>query len=225
MLWCNIHHMDPMNLIPNEYYIGIVKLQHECQGLSKYVSLWFSMSQRQNFLLLVVKLIDRFYHLIMVRLFWTLCLINMVFTSKKGREFPDPLFAEQWHLVSVESSSSVFMFIYTLLIILINVFYYIFQHGDMQVIPAWNRGYTGKGVVVAVVDDGLRWNHPDWRYIQLAHYRSLRQVSNRNNWETYWLSFKPVRTISQTFEKLFVFGRVPFGNFPENVSGQGKDEI
>ena len=131
----------------------------------------------------------------------------------------------KWHLVSVESSSSVFMFIYTLLIILINVFYYIFQHGDMQVIPAWNRGYTGKGVVVAVVDDGLRWNHPDWRYIQLAHYRSLRQLSNRNNWETYWLSFKPVRTISQTFEKLFVFGRVPFGNFPENVSGQGKDEI
>ena len=153
--------MDPMNLIPNEYYIGIVKLQHECQGLSKYVSLWFSMSQRQNFVVLVVKLIDRFYHLIMVRLFWTLCLINMVFTSKKGREFPDPLFAEQWHLVSVESSSSVFMFIYTLLIILVNVFYYIFQHGDMQVIPAWNRGYTGKGVVVAVVDDGLQWNHPD----------------------------------------------------------------
>ena len=119
----------------------------------------------------------------------------------------------KWHLVSVESSSSVFMFIYTLLIILVNVFYYIFQHGDMQ------------GVVVAVVDDGLQWNHPDWRYIQLAHYRSLRQLSNRNNWETYWLSFKPVRTISQTFEKLFVFGRVPFGNFPENVSGQGKDEI
>ena len=67
----------------------------------------------------------------------------------------------KWHLVSVESSSSVFMFIYTLLIILVNVFYYIFQHGDMQVIPAWNRGYTGNGVVVAVVDDGVQWNHPD----------------------------------------------------------------
>jgi subtilisin family serine protease len=25
---------------------------------------------------------------------------------------------------------------------------------------AWARGYTGKGVVVVVVDDGLEWTHP-----------------------------------------------------------------
>ena len=26
---------------------------------------------------------------------------------------------------------------------------------------AWEAGYTGKGVVVTILDDGLEWNHPD----------------------------------------------------------------
>ena len=42
-----------------------------------------------------------------------------------------------------------------------------FQHGggldgfDMNVIPAWRKGYSGKGVVVSILDDGIQTNHPD----------------------------------------------------------------
>ena len=32
---------------------------------------------------------------------------------------------------------------------------------DMNVTGAWKLGYSGKGVVVSVVDDGLERNHPD----------------------------------------------------------------
>ncbi|XP_063406079.1 furin-1-like [Mytilus trossulus] len=32
---------------------------------------------------------------------------------------------------------------------------------SMKVIEAWNLGYSGKGVVIAVVDDGLQTDHPD----------------------------------------------------------------
>lgn len=43
----------------------------------------------------------------------------------------------------------------------------VFQNGgakdgyDMNVAPAWKRGYTGKGVVVSILDDGIQTNHPD----------------------------------------------------------------
>lgn len=32
---------------------------------------------------------------------------------------------------------------------------------SMNVKSAWGAGYTGKGVLVAVVDDGVNMNHPD----------------------------------------------------------------
>eukprot|EP00091_Calanus_sinicus_P000556 TRINITY_DN10490_c0_g1_i1.p1 TRINITY_DN10490_c0_g1~~TRINITY_DN10490_c0_g1_i1.p1 ORF type:complete len:109 (+),score=18.88 TRINITY_DN10490_c0_g1_i1:517-843(+) len=32
---------------------------------------------------------------------------------------------------------------------------------DMNVKPAWRKGYTGKGVVVSILDDGIQHNHPD----------------------------------------------------------------
>ncbi|KAI1301502.1 Furin-like protease 2 [Halotydeus destructor] len=50
----------------------------------------------------------------------------------------DPLYKEQWYL----------------------------NHGarggfDMNVAGAWARGYTGKGIVVTILDDGIQPNHPD----------------------------------------------------------------
>lgn len=43
----------------------------------------------------------------------------------------------------------------------------LFQNGgakdglDMNIGPAWQKGYTGKGVVVSILDDGIQTNHPD----------------------------------------------------------------
>lgn len=31
----------------------------------------------------------------------------------------------------------------------------------MNVIPAWEEGITGRGVVVTILDDGLEKDHPD----------------------------------------------------------------
>lgn len=32
---------------------------------------------------------------------------------------------------------------------------------DMNIEPAWQKGYTGQGVVVSILDDGIQTNHPD----------------------------------------------------------------
>ncbi|GAB1606479.1 proprotein convertase subtilisin/kexin type 4-like isoform X1 [Argonauta hians] len=36
-------------------------------------------------------------------------------------------------------------------------------HGgyDMNVIPAWNSGFSGKGIVISILDDGIEKDHPD----------------------------------------------------------------
>lgn len=53
-----------------------------------------------------------------------------------------------------------------------------FQNGgakdglDMNVVPAWQKGYTGKGVVVSILDDGIQTNHPDLS----QNYVSLLQM-------------------------------------------------
>ena len=31
----------------------------------------------------------------------------------------------------------------------------------MNVEPAWQKGYTGRGVVMSILDDGIQHNHPD----------------------------------------------------------------
>lgn len=47
------------------------------------------------------------------------------------------------------------------------IFVFCFQNGgakdglDMNLGPAWQKGYTGKGVVVSILDDGIQTNHPD----------------------------------------------------------------
>ena len=52
--------------------------------------------------------------------------------------FIDPMFAEAWYLSS-ESS----------------------RKFSMNIQEAWKLGYSGAGVVVSVLDDGLEWSHPD----------------------------------------------------------------
>ncbi|KZS13967.1 furin-like protease 2 [Daphnia magna] len=60
------------------------------------------------------------------------------FALGKGSEFPDPFYREQWYLHGGS------------------------QEGfDMNVIPAWRKGYSGKGIVVSILDDGIQTNHPD----------------------------------------------------------------
>lgn len=55
------------------------------------------------------------------------------------------------------------------------------QHGgsqegfDMNVIPAWRKGYSGKGIVVSILDDGIQTNHPDLaqNYVMLILFFQL----------------------------------------------------
>lgn len=55
--------------------------------------------------------------------------------------FPDPLFPEQWHLKNTG------------------------QHGspgeDIHIEPVWEKGITGQGIIIGIVDDGLQYKHPD----------------------------------------------------------------
>lgn len=60
--------------------------------------------------------------------------------KKEGWTQPrDPLFGEQWHLNEIQD----------------------IPHVHINVIDAWKQGYSGDGVNIAVVDDGLQKSHPD----------------------------------------------------------------
>ncbi|KAL1138007.1 hypothetical protein AAG570_009702 [Ranatra chinensis] len=59
-------------------------------------------------------------------------------TTVNSQTFPDPLYSQQWYLNGGAEDGM-----------------------DMNVGPAWARGYTGKGVVVSILDDGIQTNHPD----------------------------------------------------------------
>ena len=54
------------------------------------------------------------------------------------------------------------------------------HHTDLRVVDAWKMGYSGKGVVVTVLDDGLEHNHTDLRknYDPAASYDT---ISNDND--------------------------------------------
>ncbi|MDM8524962.1 S8 family serine peptidase [Desulfococcaceae bacterium HSG8] len=61
---------------------------------------------------------------------------------KEIRNLQDPLFPDQWHLENTGQKNG--------------------KPGeDMNVRPAWNQGITGQGAVIAIVDDGLQYEHPD----------------------------------------------------------------
>lgn len=57
---------------------------------------------------------------------------------------PDPRFPEQWHLENVGQSGGILA-------------------ADARVRPAWDAGFSGEGVVIGVVDEGIEYTHPDLR--------------------------------------------------------------
>lgn len=59
--------------------------------------------------------------------------------------FNDPEFPNQWHLVNRLTIGM-----------------------DLNVTAVWTHNYTGHGVTVAVVDDGLEWTNPDLQVCQLV---------------------------------------------------------
>ncbi|KAM6245651.1 proprotein convertase subtilisin/kexin type 6 isoform 1-T1 [Spheniscus humboldti] len=66
--------------------------------------------------------------------------------------FNDPVWPNMWYLHCGDKSSRC--------------------RSEMNVLPAWQRGYTGKNVVVTILDDGIERNHPDLlqNYDPLASY-------------------------------------------------------
>ena len=60
------------------------------------------------------------------------------YTDDRQVHFNDPEYPKQWHLHNSRHLSS-----------------------DCNVTGVWANNITGKGVIVAVVDDGVQWNHPD----------------------------------------------------------------
>jgi len=54
----------------------------------------------------------------------------------------DPRFPDQWHLENLGQTGGVVA-------------------ADARVRPAWDAGFSGEGVVIAIVDEGIQYRHPD----------------------------------------------------------------
>ncbi|XP_044302664.1 neuroendocrine convertase 1 isoform X1 [Varanus komodoensis] len=65
-----------------------------------------------------------------------------VFRDAAEKLFNDPMWNQQWYLQDTRITPSL-------------------PKLDLHVLPVWQKGITGKGVVVTVLDDGLEWNHTD----------------------------------------------------------------
>lgn len=50
---------------------------------------------------------------------------------------------------------------------------------SMRIKEAWKQGYTGKGVVVTILDDGLEWDHPD--IIKNYDFRASLDINDGDN--------------------------------------------
>lgn len=99
---------------------------------------------------------------------------------------------------------------------------------DLHVIPVWQKGITGKGVVITVLDDGLEWNHTDIysNYVrQRFHGDSLhptgrlataagdtsrgdtsrRQACGENGVGLCWTGLKPARSSQAELDHVSFF--------------------
>lgn len=65
---------------------------------------------------------------------------NLIYRSA---HFDDPEWKNQWYLKNQNKGKRSI------------------ERLDLHVVPAWALGYTGKGVIVTVLDDGLEWNNTD----------------------------------------------------------------
>ena len=54
---------------------------------------------------------------------------------------------------------------------------------DVNVIPVWNAGVSGKGVVVTILDDGIEHNHTDL----VKNYVSVPDVSLFSKYQKFTL--------------------------------------
>lgn len=50
----------------------------------------------------------------------------------------------------------------------------------MNVSPAWQKGYTGKGVVVSILDDGIQTNHPDLAQNYVSKYAACNIKADKD---------------------------------------------
>ena len=67
---------------------------------------------------------------------------ELILEKRKDRQyFHDPMFQEQWYLNNYGQDGH--------------------THNDINVLPVYKRGITGKGVVVSILDDGLDHTHKD----------------------------------------------------------------
>lgn len=46
----------------------------------------------------------------------------------------------------------------------------------MNIVGAWKRGYTGKNVVVTILDDGIERNHPDLMQNYVSQQSDCKKV-------------------------------------------------
>lgn len=69
---------------------------------------------------------------------------NLVYRSAN---FDDPEWANQWYLKNEQNNQNKRSL----------------SRLDLHVVPAWAMGYTGKNIIVTVLDDGLEWNNTDIR--------------------------------------------------------------
>ncbi|CAB4056797.1 PCSK5 [Lepeophtheirus salmonis] len=76
------------------------------------------------------------------------------FVDEPRNLFADPIFTYQWHLNAGARNGF-----------------------DMNVKPAWKRGYSGTGVVVTILDDGIQMNHPDL----ISNYDPLASTDINDN--------------------------------------------
>ena len=49
----------------------------------------------------------------------------------------------------------------------------------MNLAPAWKKGYTGKGVVVSILDDGIQTNHPDLAQNYVSTYNRNKKRAKK----------------------------------------------